>query len=202
MKTPISRLKDLTSPPLDESPLDPLDEAAAHEQFVMLFSRERRRIYALTYSLVPNATDAEDLFQQVSLLLWRKFREYDHDRDFYRWAAGMVYYTVKNYRRTAVKRRMLFSDELVKTLVDERVNWSSSESERNEALTECLGRLRKGDTKLLADIYGSNVSAGEAAERLGKSVGTVYNRLSLLRKRLLECINNKLATRHGRGGEA
>lgn len=172
-----------------------------HERFVMLFSRERRRIYALIYSIVPIAADAEDIFQQVSLHLWRKFREYDPDRDFYHWAAGFVHYTVCNYRRSAVNRRMLFNDEMVRVLIDQRTHRAKNEAERTDALRECMTRLPKKDLSLLADIYGAGMSPSEVASRFGRSIGTIYNRLSHVRKRLLACIEKKLDGHRSAGGE-
>lgn len=173
-----------------------------HERFVMLFTQERRRIFGLIYSIVPITADAEDIFQQVSLLLWRKFSQFDPDRDFYRWAAGIVHFVVCNYRRSAVKRRMLFSDELVRALIDQRLDRSRSETERTEALRECMTRLPKKDLSLLADIYGVGMSADDVAERIGRQVGTIYNRLSSVRKRLLECIEKKMPRQHRSGAEA
>lgn len=179
----------------DRDAHNPSDEDSAHESFVRLFTRERKRIYGFTYSLVPNTADAEDVFQQVSVVLWRKYGEFDTSRDFFSWACGVVYFTVQNFRRTKGRQRLLFSDDLVKKLSDERVKWSRQESDRSVALDECLSMLKASDRNLLMQIYGAGASPGEIATELGRTVQTVYNRLSKIRRGLLECVSQKMAHR-------
>ncbi|MBU4272305.1 MAG: hypothetical protein KKE86_07870 [Planctomycetes bacterium] len=43
------------------------------KEFVALLTRYSRRIYSFIRALVPNQTDAEDLFQDVSATLWEKY---------------------------------------------------------------------------------------------------------------------------------
>lgn len=180
---------DSSSEPLD----DANNESDAHESFVRLFSRERRRIYAFTYSLVPVTADAEDIFQQVSIVLWRKFAEFDRDRDFFKWACGVVFLTVQNFRRASARKRLIFSDELVQRLADQRLDWSQNENERMEALDECLSLLKTGDRKMIAEVYSEGSKPNEVAASLGLTVQTIYNRLTTIRKRLLECVNRKMS---------
>ncbi len=48
-------------------------------EFVSLWTVHARRVYAYIFSLVPNATDADDLLQETSLVLLTKFDEVGPD---------------------------------------------------------------------------------------------------------------------------
>ncbi len=44
-----------------------------YERFVSLFAQVHDNLFAYIFSLLPHWPDAEDVFQQTSLVLWRKF---------------------------------------------------------------------------------------------------------------------------------
>ena len=56
------------------------------------------------YALVHNMNDAEDIYQQTSVILWRKFEEYEAESDFFRWASIIARYEVLNFFRTSSTR--------------------------------------------------------------------------------------------------
>jgi RNA polymerase sigma-70 factor (ECF subfamily) len=66
-----------------------MDSSPQHDQFVERFVRSQDRIYAYVATLLPNRADAEEVFQQTSLILWKKWQQFDPSRDFVRWACGM-----------------------------------------------------------------------------------------------------------------
>ena len=59
-----------------------MDSSFQHDQFVERFVRSQDRIYAYVVTLLPNRADAEEVFQQTSLALWKKWRQFDPGRDF------------------------------------------------------------------------------------------------------------------------
>src|SRR5688572_13921046 len=56
------------------------------EAFAPLFSRNARRIYGFIMTLVFNHQDAEEVFQNTSIVLWNKFAEFRPDSNFFAWA--------------------------------------------------------------------------------------------------------------------
>ena len=161
------------------------------EEFLWHFSRERQRIHAFIFSLLPISQDAEDVFQQTCMALWKNFHKYDRDRKFYSWACGVAYYAVMNFRRTSKRRRLLFSDELVRELADHRERIEAKSRVHVELLEECVTHLNEKDRKLLTRFYKDGVSAKQCSEVTNLTVQSVYNRLDKIRKRLLECIRRK-----------
>ncbi len=50
--------------------------------FMDLFVEDQAMVYAFVRSLVPNFADAEEIFQQVAVTLWRKRETYDPARRY------------------------------------------------------------------------------------------------------------------------
>ena len=101
-----------------------------YEEFLRLFTRERERMFAFIYSMIPRQADAEDVFQRASLVLWRKFNEFRQGEDFLAWACGVAHYEIRNYFRTAGRDRLYLDEELVQQLAIERVDSLSRFDER------------------------------------------------------------------------
>ena len=62
-----------------------MEPSQQHDQFVERFVRSQDRIYAYVATLLPNRADAEEVFQQTSLVLWKKWRQFDPGCDIVRW---------------------------------------------------------------------------------------------------------------------
>jgi len=170
------------------------NENLAHEQFLQYFSRDRNRLYRYIYSMVAIEADAEDVFQQTSIVLWKKFGDFDQDRVFFPWASKIAFHCVLNFRRSAKRRRMVLSDELVKLIADKQTQQYGRNQFRHELLRECLTQLGRSDSELIADVYQDRTPVAEVARKIERAPQTIYNRLNLIRKQLIQCVNRKLAT--------
>jgi RNA polymerase sigma-70 factor (ECF subfamily) len=161
-------------------------------EFVELLLTSERRIYAYIRSLVPNRSDAEDLLQDTSKVLWEKFDEFTLGSDFAAWAHKVAYYEVQRHRRQQVATHVVFSQELVEQLVDQ----ASLEPERidrtQEMLGECVSELKEPDRDLLLQRYEPDASVTEIAAELQCPVQTVYSRLKRIRRAVFKCIQRKL----------
>lgn len=163
--------------------------------FLLNFSRDRNRIYRFIYSLLLNDADADDAFQQCSLILWRKFRDFDQDREFYPWACGVALHAVQNFRRSAKTRHfVLLSDSVIESLADQQMRSSSRSRHRVDLMEECLSLLKSKDLNLVQQVYQDGGSASSVASEIGQAVQTVYNRLNGIRKGLVECVDRKAAS--------
>lgn len=159
--------------------------------FLRHFSKDRHRIYRFIFSVLPNEADAEDVFQQASIILWKNFDQFDQSREFYPWACGVALHAVQNFRRAAKRRKFILNDELVALIAEEQMNSSPRRTYRLELLEECVALLRERDRDLVKQVYNDNASASSVASRMGRSVQTIYNRLNLIRKELFHCVNRK-----------
>ena len=123
------------------------DESANVEQFVQLFAKHQRGVQAYLWTLVLNRADCDDLMQETSVSLWRKWPEFDPHRDFFRWACGIAFIEVLRFRRKTASQRLWFSEELMETLAVEFVDDAERGDMRAAALQACLEKLGERETE-------------------------------------------------------
>src|SRR5437660_4919779 len=112
-----------------------MDATQQHDQFVERFVRSQDRLYAYVATLLPNRTDAEEVFQQTSLVLWKKWQQFDPGRDFVTWACGIAHLEVRNFLRKHKDRGRVYLDEDVLAEVAQvRLDLSEVLEARRQAL--------------------------------------------------------------------
>ena len=170
------------------------DKSAKATRFANLLHASRSRIFGYIYSLVHHQADAEDLFQETAVQLWKRFDEFDPSGDFGRWATGFAHFTVLNFIRVSGRRRAFFSEDLLNQLrrVDEREATETS-SARAEALTECFERLPKADRQLVELCYAGDRTMKDVAAEQQRTADAIYQAMSRIRRVLLACIEKTLA---------
>jgi len=168
--------------------------ADLHVKFLNEFTQHRNQIYSYIYSLLPNRDDAEDVFQRTSLILWRKFSEFDDTRSFFSWACGVAFYEVKNFIRVAQRKRLQFRDDIIQQLADERVGVPQKKlNQRATALQDCIQKLREKDRELVDQVYRNQTAVKDVAEVAGSAIQTLYNRLNQIRRQLTHCIERTVS---------
>lgn len=178
--------------------MDPGAAGKPTEAFLKEFALHHDRLFAYLFSLLPHRPDAEDVFQRTSLILWQKFGQWEPGTDFLAWACGVAFYEVRNFIRVASRDRLRFGEALLETLGKERAASLRRRDDRVAALQECLKKLDQGERELLQRAYVDEESIRELARRDGQAAQTLYNRLNLVRKRLLQCTDLRTGLEGGR----
>lgn len=164
--------------------------SAPQDEFALLFIQNQSRVYAYIATLVPNRSDAEDILQRTSLVMWQKWNEFDRDRGFLPWARGISLNEVRNFLRRSERKNVQLSDAMV-CLLAEQVT-AEEDADRTEALKHCLGRLQQAQRDLLEQCYLESMGAKVVADALGVTRDAIYMRLHRIRKTLVDCINRRL----------
>ncbi len=169
------------------------DHETNYETFLECYLRDRDRFFGYIYALLPHQADAEDVFQRSSLLLWKKFSDYDCERPFLPWACSIAHYEVRNFLRSVQRDRLQFDEELVTQLARTREETSPQYDTRLDSLRACMQSLKTDEQELIAMAYSGAATIKEFAETSGSVPQTLYNRISLVRRKLLNCVKRKLA---------
>jgi RNA polymerase sigma-70 factor, ECF subfamily len=168
--------------------------SAKQSQYIKLLNESQSRLFAYLYAHVLNMADAEDLYQQVAMVLWQKFDQFVPGTDFGSWGIRVAELTIKNFLRGRRRSKILFSDEVMQRIVDRQSHVSQDSAEaRTEALKSCLKRLPQHDRQLVERCYGGDLRIKEIAADEGRSAGAVYTALCRIRQALLACIERKIA---------
>lgn len=163
-------------------------------RFARDLEQQQAKLFGYIHSLVRDLDDADDLFQQTSLILWKKYGEFDPTRSFFAWACGIARLEVSNFLRTRSRSRIYFSDQLNLLLLEAQEELTEDELEdRRGALAGCVEKLRLRDRKLIEECYGETSSVSEVAGRSGRSPQSVHNSLRRIRRSLFECIHRTLS---------
>jgi RNA polymerase sigma-70 factor, ECF subfamily len=159
-----------------------------NEEFVRLFAQFHDELFAYIFSLLPHWSDAEDVFQQTSLVLWRKYASFQPGSGFLSWACKVAFYEVQNFRRIASRDFLRFDDGLLDQLAEERVVSPQRSSSLGVFLRDCIAQLSDSQRDLLSRAYEGDATIKHLAEQVNRSPQTIYNRLNDIRRNLFECV--------------
>ena len=163
-----------------------------HDEFIDLLAQHQSQLFGYIFALVQNLADAEDLYQQTSIVLWQKFESFETGTDFVSWACQTAQFQALNFLRVKRRSRVCFSDDLVETLAVSQTDRSEISVARRHALRYCIEQLKSGDRHLIELCYGGAKTIKAAAEVLGRSADGVYKSLNRIRAGLMRCINRRL----------
>ena len=119
----------------------------AADEFVRLYALNSRRIYAYILTLLPHWADAEDVFQDVSAVLWEKFDEFTPGTEFAAWAYRIAYFKAIKYRSRKSARARLFSDQALEAIAAEIEPLSESLDAEYRQLADCIAALPEYDRR-------------------------------------------------------
>ena len=172
----------------EQSPTD-------HEAFLRLFTRFEGNLRAFVASLLPTREGVDDVMQESSVVLWRKFSEFDQtsaDSDFLGWAFMIARYEVLKYRRRRATDRLQFSEDVFELLASDAEQTCANQFERQLALHECLKGLESKQLAIVKAVYEDGSPIKHVAERIGRSPTGLYKSVARIRERLANCIRSRL----------
>ena len=160
--------------------------------FLREFLPVRKKLLAFVFSMVPNYSLAEDIFQEASIVLWEKFDTFDPGTNFQAWARKVIYNKVMN-ERTRKKNEMLWDPEFFKA-VDRgfRKNEKTESSRFSEALSICMERLSEAHQKIMRLKYYNKMSYREIGRCLRRSENGTKVMARKIRKILGNCIQEQV----------
>ncbi len=162
-------------------------------EFVELTARYQRGIYGYIYMLVQNHADTEDLLQQTSLVLWRKFDQFESGSNFLAWACQIAHYEILKFRKENQRHGAFLSDELLERIASERISRSHTHDLHRESLHRCMEKLNQRDNQLIKMCYEGKQSIKQVAVQIGRPVDSVYVSLNRIRRVLLECVRRAIS---------
>jgi RNA polymerase sigma-70 factor (ECF subfamily) len=170
-------------------------------EFVRLFTAHEGRLRALAISLVVNFNDAEDVLQQASLAIWKKFEQYQPGTNFMFWAGRFVYLHALRHRRQNAKTKMAFGDAFLEAILHSATKDAmvAELGQREVALDACLRKLSPEHRAMLRARYEEQSNIHDMALIFNRTEQAIHNALSRIRRTLHECINRRLLLEVKRG---
>lgn len=163
-------------------------------RFVELLTSHQRDLYAYINTLLVGDSGAADVLQDTNLDLWSRLDNYDFDRPFLPWAFAFAFHRVMAFRKSQVRSRLVFTDEVVHLISDGYMGDSKSADARLAALQGCLDKLEPNHSRLIRDRYMMKMSIKALASRLESTTNQISARLYRIRKSLAKCVEMALVT--------
>jgi RNA polymerase sigma-70 factor (ECF subfamily) len=175
---------------------DSLAADQRRDAFARLFARYDRWLFSYLVTLLANPAHAEEVFQEVCVVIWRSYDQFELGTDFVKWASVIAHNQVRKFRRSAKRSAFSLSEETCERLATDAVRRADLFDFRREALRKCLTKLATNDRQLVQRCYSEHEgheTYKSVAEEIGRPVNTVYKALNRIRRSLHECIDRTLA---------
>jgi RNA polymerase sigma-70 factor (ECF subfamily) len=161
--------------------------------FEEIYKRHHRRVYSICLRMLQNASEAEDLTQDVFIQLYRKIGSFRGDSAFTTWLHRMtVNQVLMHFRKRTVKYEKVTDEgETPDQIVTGTVNPGKMQIVDKIALEHAIGQLPDGykNVFVLHDVEGFEHE--EVARILGCSVGTSKSQLHKARLKLQKLLKKK-----------
>jgi RNA polymerase sigma-70 factor (ECF subfamily) len=155
-----------------------------------LFVKHQLGLRAFILSLDPNFTDAEDLLQEVFLVVTRKANEFQEGTNFFAWACTIARYKLlESLRRRA--RSQALSEEVIEALCAVEPDTQFDDS-RLAILQQCLEQLAPKARQMMFLRYYGEHSPAQIAQLVSWTPNAVRVALSRARTVLQECLERGL----------
>jgi RNA polymerase sigma-70 factor (ECF subfamily) len=164
------------------------------DAFARLFAKHDRWLFSYLVTLLANPAHAEEVFQEVCVIVWRMYDQFELGTDFVKWVSVIAHNQVRKFRRDTKRTGFQLSEATCERLAADAARGADLFEFRREALRKCLGKLSSSDNQLVQRCYSeSDATFKTIAAEVGRPVNTVYKALNRIRRSLQECIDRSLS---------
>lgn len=181
------------------------DREQRYQKFVALLARHDLSIRRFVRSLLPSRDGVDDVVQDTALECWKKYSEFhsenleDSGDGFIRWACVIARYKAMSWQRDRARDRLVFRESVIERLAQVALDDLDQQQLEQTAIEVCLGKLPDDQRRLVLSVYSPGESVAAIAEETGEAARRLYSKINVLRKRLLECVAQRIAAEVGHG---
>ncbi|MBS0187375.1 MAG: sigma-70 family RNA polymerase sigma factor [Planctomycetes bacterium] len=165
-------------------------------EFESLARRHAEMLSAYLRSLLGSSSQVDDLFQEVLVVAWRRFSDYDRMRPFDAWLRGIARFQVlENARKSG--HCLACTDPHTLDLLDARysafstLGSQSAFADQVDRLLTCLGALPQTMREVMELAYARGMMLKQIAAALSVEEETVKKRVQRTRSTLADCLRKQ-----------
>lgn len=186
--------------PRTEAPRNDDATTEAMVQLARLWTSAMPTIESFVFAVVRDPHDRDDVIQATSEYLARNFDQFEPGTSFTGWAVTVARLRVRELWRDRSRDRLMLTGDALEALAGVAPDFTTEQTDRQEALAQCMKHLQGNQRKLLELRYTKALETAAIAEKVGKSSNTVSAALLRVRKALRNCIEARLAATEGQRG--
>jgi RNA polymerase sigma-70 factor (ECF subfamily) len=174
------------------------ETAEMHErrdEFLSLFLQNQSSLWVVVLAGGVPSHEAEDVVQQLALLLWENFDRFETGSNFRAWAFSFARNLVKRHHAAsarAARVRPLPDDVLDELVALEAQGHANLVGDRIDHLQCCLQLLQPDARQLITWRYGDRLSFEDLAAKMGRSCQALRTKLCRIRAILRDCIELRM----------
>lgn len=151
------------------------------DAFDELYNRFSQVVYNLSFRVVNNRSDAEEVVQEVFVQIWRTAHKYDDSRGAVStWIMNITRSrAIDKIRKGKKSKNNISIDDTFMQFVSEKGFTVEDAREKREIIQNALSQIPNDQKDVIETVYYGGLTHTEAASELGIPVGTVKTRLRL-----------------------
>ncbi len=158
------------------------------EEFLTLIDQYSRSIYAVILRMVLNRNDADDIYQETCIVLWRKFSDFQQGTNFRLWSSRIAINQVMAWRTQLKREKVVFSSKFLETVAEET---ASIMEDRSEDISDCFSKLSQRHQEMITLRYKEQWEVDIIAEKYHRTANAIYRLLQRIREKLFLCFESK-----------
>jgi RNA polymerase sigma-70 factor (ECF subfamily) len=158
------------------------------------FVKNRSNLFAFILSLVRDFDFAEEVLQEVAVVVCDRWEDFTPGTNFGAWAGRIARNKIYNALRVS-RREVLLTPEAIHGI--ERASETEPEKGWLEAVKDCLGAIAARTQSVLVMRYRQGLSGAEIARRTKSTEPAIHMALSRARAVLARCVQSRLAEEEG-----
>ena len=162
----------------------------AFEKVEAIVYEYQARLRAFIFSRVGDINTAQDIAQDVFLVVFRQIDKYDPARPVWPWLMGIARNKLLEFWRARTKSQgeCYIDDYLAEHWLNENTSLTDAHEDRLEALHRCVDKLAPDARRIVELVYLNHLKMDEVAESLKRKAGAIRVALFRIRNWLSNCI--------------
>lgn len=173
------------------------EDAHAEQAFLTRYRAVEGDLRAFVSMALVDWNQVEDVMQEVALVLWRKYPDYDPARPFGAWARGIARIALLQLHRRQRYRQSLLAPAVIEALAEPTSTRADEETGDADRLSHCLGLLTPAKRELVRQRFEQGLAIETLAADSGRSEAAVIKSLQRIRLALTDCMARLRRRGHG-----
>ena len=169
-----------------------MSTSSTNEQVTRLLLSHRKSLFAYIYAILRDPHRAEDVFQDVSVVLIQNWERFGEVRDFWALARETARRQCLADFRKKGRLPVALSPEALDAVDRGFDEVKDCADDRREALTSCLEKLPEKWRTIVHSRYWTGKSVTDIASSLKSTQNSISVTLNRIRSKLADCVTSRL----------
>lgn len=150
------------------------------------------RLYGFILKRLADRDQTLEVLQRTNLVICQKAADYRPGTSFEAWTFTIARFQLMAWRKAQSRNRLVFSDTVYEQIDRKTEPSEANDDARADVLKDCVKQLNVNERKLLEQRYQEDLPLTTLASTMNISLDAIGMRLSRIRKKLGQCIQQKL----------